>query len=167
MSQISPTSFSLISDLLNQMGSPGISVSVNGKVAMNDGYSGQYYWSGTSTATHDGFNIIQVTGVPTGRWIRQMVAINIVSSEAALDLNSITSYYTFTGTTATWKLPLVAASAGARLILINQGSGAVNLISNAGGNDIDDSGTAVSSLNMMPGEHYILYNNSLKFTSLQ
>lgn len=167
MSQLGPNSFALISDLSSQAGSPGISVMVNGKNSMNDSWGTIYFWSGSSTAAPDGFSVIQVTGVATGRWMRQSVAMNVVSAAATLDLGTITGYYTFNGTTAVWKLPALAASVTARLILINQGTGPVNLISNAGAEDIDDSGTSLSSIQMMPGEHYIFYNNSLKFTSLQ
>lgn len=167
MPQIGPTSFSLMSDLSNQVGVDGIVVTVNGKVSMNDGWQSTYMWNSSSTATADGFNVIQVTGVSTGRWVRAMIAINIVSAAATLDLGNITSYYTFTGTTATWKLPTVLSSIGARLIFINQGSGTLTVNSNTGANDIDDSGISVNTIAMAPGEHYIFYNNSLKFTSLQ
>lgn len=167
MPQLGPTSFSLISDLNNQAGSPGVSVMVNGKSAMNDSWGAIYFWSGSSTAVADGFSVVQVNGVATGRWIRQSISMNVVSAASTLDLGTITGYYTFNGTTATWKLPALSASITARLILINQGSGIVNIISNTGFEDIDDSGTSLSSIQMMPGEHYIFYNNSLKFTSLQ
>lgn len=35
-----------------------------------DGGGGNFYWNITSTATDNGGTIIQVTGVPTGRWIK-------------------------------------------------------------------------------------------------
>jgi len=167
MGQLGPTSFALISDLSSQAGSDGIAVTVNGKDSINDGFGDIYMFRASNTATPDGFNVIQVTGQPTGRWVRKMSAINIVSSAATLQINSYTSYYTFTGTTAVWTLPPLGVFSGYRLTLINQGTGNLTVNTTAGSMDIDDSGTIVNTISLAPGERYIFYNNSLKYTSLQ
>lgn len=41
-----------------------------GTTSPTDGNGANYYWSATSTATDDGYNVIAVTGITTGRWIR-------------------------------------------------------------------------------------------------
>lgn len=64
-------SFDLLSDLSLQKGTPSVSVKVLGGTVFNDGGGGTYNWDNTSTATSDGMRVIQVTGVITGRWIRE------------------------------------------------------------------------------------------------
>lgn len=41
-----------------------------GGASINDFIGGMFYWNASSTASDDGNNIIQVTSVTTGRWIR-------------------------------------------------------------------------------------------------
>lgn len=43
---------------------------ISGFYLNGDGGGGSFVWNALSTATDDGGTIIQVTGVPTGRWIR-------------------------------------------------------------------------------------------------
>jgi len=64
--------FNTIADMKLQMGNNNTVVYVTGGSALSD-YRGAFYvWDSTSTATEDmtSFNVIQVTGVNTGRWIR-------------------------------------------------------------------------------------------------
>ena len=49
-----------------------------------DSGSGHYYWNETSTLADDGFNVLQVTGVATGRWIRIYAGYNIYSADGSL-----------------------------------------------------------------------------------
>lgn len=64
-------SFDLISDLTLQKGTSTAAVKVLGATVFNDGGGGTYLWDNNSTATADGLKIIQVTGVTTGRWMRE------------------------------------------------------------------------------------------------
>lgn len=72
--------FNTIADLKLQMGSPNSVVYVTGGSALSD-YRGAFYvWDASSTATEDmtSYNIIQVTGATTGRWIRTNQSIQIL-----------------------------------------------------------------------------------------
>lgn len=64
----------------------GAAVQVTGYYAPNDGGGGVYVWNSTSTATDNGGNVIQPTGVSTGRWILQYSgALNVRSFGAKGD----------------------------------------------------------------------------------
>jgi|GEM_PF-5416005 len=71
MAQIGAALFDLATDLVNQGGAAGIQVRTNGGTSFNDGQAGTYAWNASSTATHDGINVIKVTAITTGRWVRQ------------------------------------------------------------------------------------------------
>ena len=73
------------------------------------------------------------------------------------------SYYTFTGTTATWTLGSLPSTANKFIALINMGSGNITLNTNTGNNDLWDSGVEESSKVLMPGMTMRLFNNSLKY----
>jgi hypothetical protein len=45
-----------------------------GKTATGDNGAAIYYWNPGSTATADDINIVQVTGIATGRWLRMINA---------------------------------------------------------------------------------------------
>lgn len=62
--------FTTLSDLSQQAGTPDTIVQVLGGTSFNDGNGGPYFWDSTSTATPDGMLIVQVTGVNPGRWMR-------------------------------------------------------------------------------------------------
>lgn len=72
-------------------------------------------------------------------------------------------YYTFTGTTTTWTLPVVSGNTLLRYTLINAGSGNITLNSNSGANDILDAGTAVNTKTIASGSVVTLYNNGTNF----
>jgi len=63
-------SFTTISELSQQKGTPNAVVQVSGGSAFNDGSGGAYFWDDTSTVTADGIKVVQVPGVITGRWMR-------------------------------------------------------------------------------------------------
>lgn len=67
---ISQVSFGTRADLKLQIGMNNTQVFLNGLLSLNDGNGGTYMWSSTSTATDDGFTVISVTNVGTGRWLR-------------------------------------------------------------------------------------------------
>lgn len=66
----------LINDLTTFKGMPNASVIVLGGTIIGDGNGGTYYWDDASTATADGINIIEVTGVVNGRWIKLAGGVN-------------------------------------------------------------------------------------------
>lgn len=45
-------------------------LNILGKVAAGDGYGGTFGWFDTSTRVADDIDVIQVTGITTGRYIR-------------------------------------------------------------------------------------------------
>lgn len=72
-------------------------------------------------------------------------------------------FYTFTGTTSTWTLPVVSGNTLLRYTLINSGSGNITLNSNSGGNDILDAGVPVNTKTIASGAVVVLYNNGTNF----
>lgn len=93
---------------------------------------------------------------------------NTVSSASSLALATTTMnmYYTFNGTTTTWTLPPVATNTGVRMFIMNMGSGNITLNSNAGANDIWESGTNKASTIISSSGTTIFYNNGLKWVTL-
>jgi len=72
-SQATPTaskSLGTLSDLRAMAGTPNVQVLVQGLSSIGDQNGGTYYWNSSSTATDDGFTVVKVTTVTTGRWIR-------------------------------------------------------------------------------------------------
>lgn len=57
-------------DLKSAIGQNLTSVTLLGRDTPNDGFAGTFFWSSASTATEDNINVIQRTGMSTGRWIR-------------------------------------------------------------------------------------------------
>lgn len=71
-------------------------------------------------------------------------------------------YYTYIGEdNISYDLPPVAGNTGTRIGVISATTEIITLNSNAGGNDIIDSGVASSSIQIPAGQARILYNNSL------
>lgn len=62
--------FETFADLRKTLGVKSGSVTVLGKDFINDGNSGTFFWDPTSTAPDDNQNVIQRSGVTTGRWLR-------------------------------------------------------------------------------------------------
>lgn len=87
---------------------------------------------------------------------------NTISAAGTLTLTNA-GYYTFNGSTSTWTLPPLSGNTGIRFLIMNQGSGTLTVNSNAGGNDIYMSGSAVNMITIGVGEIAVLYNNSLSW----
>lgn len=116
-----------------------------------------------------GYYVYQASG-----WDRLVTATEIANGNTISGAGTLTvvptpqnSYYTFNGTTATWTLGTLASTANKFITLINMGSGAITLNTNAGGNDIWDGGSNVNTLPIPAGIVVRLYNNSLKYIILQ
>lgn len=62
--------FDTLSDLRASTGVPNVQVLLLGLNAIADDNGGMYRWDPISTAIDDGFKIVQVAGVATGRWMR-------------------------------------------------------------------------------------------------
>jgi len=67
---ISLISLETLSDLRVQPPQSKQMIQLLGLNTVTDGNGGTYLWNDTSTATDDGFLVVQVTGVTTGRWLR-------------------------------------------------------------------------------------------------
>lgn len=101
----SPVSFGSRSDLRAQVGQANTQVLLNGLATIADGNGGNYMWNATSTATDDGFTVLQVTGVTTGRWIR-LINSNTLKGNVVL---SGTGFATAFNITYATPLPQAAA----------------------------------------------------------
>lgn len=89
-------SFGTLSDLRAQAGTSNTLASLNGLTGLNDGNGGTYMWSSSSTATDDGFTIVKVSNVTTGRWLRigngNTIKGTVTTSGAALQTAYTVSY---------------------------------------------------------------------------
>lgn len=59
-----------LTELKIRKGDPNISCFLLGLITPSDGGGGLFYWNSTSTLAADDINIVAVTNVATGRWIR-------------------------------------------------------------------------------------------------
>jgi len=91
--------------------------------------------------------------------------VNTISAASALALSS-NGYYKFTGTNTTWTLGAVASSTGFRVTLINRGTGTITLNSNAGANDIDESGVFSNTTPIATMSNMTLYCDGTKWIIL-
>ncbi|MHB9139916.1 MAG: glycosyl hydrolase family 28-related protein, partial [Victivallaceae bacterium] len=64
-------SLSTVNDLRSTAGGSGWAAIVRGHTYVNKG-GGIFVWDSSSTVTDNDGTVIQVTGVPTGRWVRQI-----------------------------------------------------------------------------------------------
>lgn len=86
VTSVASKSFGTITDLRAMSGSENVQVLVQGLSTIGDQNGGVYYWNSSATATDDGFTVIKVTNVTTGRWMRMP------------NSNSIKGSSTFSGT---------------------------------------------------------------------
>lgn len=84
--------FGTLTDLRSNAGTDGLVVYLAALTVLGDGNGGDYYWSATSTATDDGFQTVQVTGLSTGRWLRMKNA-NYASGSQVLSGNALQTAY--------------------------------------------------------------------------
>jgi len=96
----SQLTFSTLNDLRGQAGMPNSLATLNGLLSLNDSNGGTYMWSSSSTATDDGFTIVKVGNVTTGRWLRigngNTIKGTVTTSGAALQTAYSVSYQTGT-----------------------------------------------------------------------
>jgi len=94
--------------------------------------------------------------------------LNVVQSVTtyALPITNNQVYVTHTGALATYTLPTLANGTAIQYTIINMGSGVVTINSNAGGNDIFDSGTSSATATVLAGQTAIFYGNGSKFVIL-
>jgi hypothetical protein len=72
-----------------------------GAANMSDGKGGFYRWDGSSTANEDStyYNVVQATGVTTGRWVRIFQRARTTAGGATLVNNGGVKTLFYTGTT--------------------------------------------------------------------
>lgn len=99
---------------------------------------------------------------PTFITATQAVLLDTVAS-GNITMGAAT-YYSFSGTTATWTLPTLAASNGFTYFIKNRGSGNLTINTNAGGNDIYDTAT-VNTITVSAGASVILHNDGTYFNT--
>lgn len=114
-------SFTNILDLQGQVGTDFVTVNVTGGTVLNDGNGGMYFWDPLSITSHDGVKVIQVSGVPTGRWMRSKNN-NYTTGEFSFGVVALTSTYTVThglgyAPTSIQLQPLTAAAAGSPIFI--------------------------------------------------
>jgi len=97
---VAQLSFSTITDLRAQAGTSNSLATLNGLSTLNDGNGGTYMWSSSSSATDDGFTVVKVGNVTTGRWLRigngNTIKGTVTTSGAALQTAYTVSYQTGT-----------------------------------------------------------------------
>jgi len=92
---------------------------------------------------------------------------NTSASTLTLSVSSpLVSYYVFTGTTATWTLPVPAGNTTKKLSLINTGSGIVTVNTNAGANVFYNSGSTTNTYALLTGSNIELYSDGTRWIVL-
>ena len=107
---------------------------------------------------------VSVTGLTTHTGGFRFAATS--SSAGTLAITNAMTTIRFTGTTATYTLPTLTGNSGLYLMIINAGSGAIVLNSNAGANDIYDSGTNVNTITIDAGTSVRIVHDSVKYSTL-
>lgn len=107
-----------------------------GSATPTDGNGANYYWNSTSTATDDGYNVVAVTGITTGRWLRMGTGQTIYPN-VTRPINSTT----FTVSTTRWAFVAynISISCTATIGSTASGSVALQYSTNAGSTWITES----------------------------
>ena len=92
---VAKNTFGTLADMRAQVGTDKVQVLLNGLAAVGDNNGGTYMWNSSSTANDDGYTIIQVTGVTTGRWVR-LVNANTIKGTKLLSGTALQTAYTIT-----------------------------------------------------------------------
>jgi len=100
---VAQLSFSTITDLRAQGGTSNSIAVLNGLITIGDSNGGTYMWSSSSTATDDGFTIVKVGNITTGRWLR-IGNGNTIKGSSTFSATLLTTAYTVPFPTA---LPFV------------------------------------------------------------
>lgn len=85
--------FDTLSDLRASTGVPNVQVLLLGLNAIADDNGGMYRWDPTNVGIDDGFKIVQVAGVATGRWMR-VGNSNTVKGNVTFSATVLTTAYT-------------------------------------------------------------------------
>ena len=70
MTGVTSQSFNVVSELRTIGGVQNVQVLLLGLASVDDNNGGTYRWESTSTATDNGFTVIKVANITTGRWLR-------------------------------------------------------------------------------------------------
>lgn len=89
---VAPNTFGTVADLRAQGGTANVQVLVNGLSTVGDNNGGTYMWNASSTATDDGYTVIKVTNITTGRWLRLVNANTIKGTKTLSGLALQTAY---------------------------------------------------------------------------
>jgi predicted heme/steroid binding protein len=80
----------IVTDLRSQNKNLSYLYMASGLLSDGDNGGGLFWWNPASTAADDGVNVIQVTGVATGRWVRIFDSSAGVPSTRQLTINGVT-----------------------------------------------------------------------------
>jgi len=84
--------FDTLSDLRSSTGIPNVQALLLGLNGIADDNGGMYRWDALNTSIDDGFKVVQVAGVATGRWMR-VGNSNTVRGTVTFSALSLTSSY--------------------------------------------------------------------------
>lgn len=122
------------------------------------------FTSGTNLTTpeagsveYDGTNLFQTNSTT----VRGKIEINRSSTSAAGTLALTTTYnrFIFSGTTATWTLPLPSSNNDAKIYIVNKGSSNLTIDVSGGGSTIYDAGSNVTSKVISAGSNFIFWSD--------
>ena len=83
-------SIGLVTDLRTQNKNLGVLYIATGQTTQGDENGGTFWWNPSSTAPDDGTDVIQVTGVAVGRWVRLSDYNSYVPTSRTLTINGTT-----------------------------------------------------------------------------
>lgn len=89
---VSTWAFETMADMRLQAGTNSVPAILLGLNTVNDGNGGTYAWLSTSTGADDGFLTLAVSGVSTGRWIRQLNPNTVKGTKTFSGITLTTSY---------------------------------------------------------------------------
>ena len=92
VTNVSSKSFGTIADLRTQIGSDNVQVLLQGLLTVGDSNGGIYAWVANNTEADDGFLIVKVANVTTGRW-KRMSNSNSVKGNVTFSATILTSSY--------------------------------------------------------------------------
>lgn len=114
-------SFGVVESVTDLQTAPQVEASrtfVRGYSAGSNAGGGQFYWDAASTATDNGVTVIQVAGVPTGRWLREYSGV-LTPAMAGADYTGVAD------SSAAFTALITAANAGDTI----NGDGGIYLLS--------------------------------------
>lgn len=88
--------------------------------------------------------------------------VNVLTSASVLNMGK-TGNYTFEGATSVWKLPEFNSSFGRRYIIMNEGTGTIEIDTFDGADDIFAGGSKLAMITVGVGEIAVLLNNGVSW----